>query len=155
MGETQPGLPLIIRAMTPDDVDAVLVVEQASFATPWSRDSLAAEAGDNDLACYLVLENGDGVVGYAGAWVVLDEAHVTNVAILPPYRGRRLGTLLMTALMKAARDRGARRMTLEVRPSNDAARRLYAALGFAVRGLRPGYYADNKEDALIMWRDEL
>ena len=155
MGEAQPELSLTIRPMNTGDVDAVLAVEQASFATPWSRDSFVAEAGDNDLACYLVLQAGNEIVGYAGVWVVLDEAHVTNVAIMPAFRGQRLGARLMTALMAAARARGARRMTLEVRPSNEAARRLYGALGFVIRGLRPGYYSDNKEDALIMWRDEL
>ncbi len=156
MGETT-GLPpaLNIRAMELTDVDAVLQVEKASFVTPWSRAAFEAEVGDNDLACYLVAEADGQVIGYAGMWLILDEAHVTNVALLPAYRGRGLGSTLMGALCEVAKTVGARRMTLEVRPSNLAAQRLYGKLGFEVRGVRPGYYTDTKEDALIMWRDRL
>ncbi len=156
MGETS-GLPaeLNIRAMELADIDAVLAVEEASFVTPWSRPAFAAEIEDNDLACYLVVEAGGKVVGYAGMWVILDEAHVTNVALLPVFRGRGLGTRLMDALCMIAKALGAVRMTLEVRPSNHAAQRLYGKLGFEARGVRPGYYTDTKEDAVIMWRDKL
>jgi ribosomal-protein-alanine N-acetyltransferase len=137
------------------DIDAVLAVEKLSFITPWSRDAFVAEAGDNDLAVYLVLEADGQVIGYAGMWVILDEAHVTNVAVLPAFRGRGCGERLMGALVEKARGRGARRMTLEVRPSNTAALGLYGKLGFMPCGLRPGYYSDTREDAVIMWLDEL
>jgi ribosomal-protein-alanine acetyltransferase len=141
--------------MEPGDVDVVVKVENASFATPWSRAAFIAEIEDNDLACYLVIESDGEVVGYAGMWLILDEAHVTNVALLPAYRGRGLGNTLMTALCEVAKTLGARRMTLEVRPSNIPAQRLYGKLGFVAQGVRPGYYTDTKEDALIMWRDRL
>lgn len=156
MGETtELPFALNVRAMELTDVDEVLQVEKASFVTPWSREAFVAEVGDNDLACYLVAEVDGRVVGYAGMWLILDEAHVTNVALLPVYRGRGLGTALMGALCELAKTVGAQRMTLEVRPSNIAAQRLYGKLGFAARGVRPGYYTDTKEDALIMWRDKL
>lgn len=156
MGET-PGLQpaLTIRAMELADIDAVLAVEQSSFLTPWSREAFVAEIDDNDLACYLVAEQDGQVVGYAGMWLILDEAHVTNVAILPAFRGLGLGTVLMTALVEVARTLGAGRMTLEVRPTNAAALSLYGRLGFTACGRRPGYYADTGEDAVIMWRDKL
>jgi len=156
MGET-PGLPaaLNIRAMEMTDIDAVLKVEEVSFVTPWSRAAFAAEIGDNDLACYLVSEVEGQVVGYAGMWLILDEAHVTNVAMLPAFRGRGLGRMLMNSLCEVAKAMGAGRMTLEVRPSNIAAQRLYGKMGFVRRGVRPGYYTDTGEDALIMWRDKL
>lgn len=156
MGETS-GMPsaLNIRAMELADIDAVLAVEEVSFVTPWSRSAFVAEIEDNDLACYLVAEAEGQVVGYAGMWVILDEAHVTNVALLPAFRGRGLGARLMDALCQVAKALGAARMTLEVRPSNLAAQRLYGKLGFEARGIRPGYYTDTQEDALIMWRDKL
>ncbi|MDT8900027.1 ribosomal protein S18-alanine N-acetyltransferase [Anaeroselena agilis] len=146
---------LNIRAMQLPDLEAVLAVEQSSFLTPWSREAFVAEIEDNDLACYLVAEAEGQVVGYAGMWIILDEAHVTNVALLPAFRGRGLGTRLMDTLRQVAKALGAARMTLEVRPSNHEARRLYGKLGFAERGVRPGYYTDTKEDAIIMWLDGL
>jgi ribosomal-protein-alanine N-acetyltransferase len=156
MGET-PGLPpaVNIRAMELSDIDAVLAVEQVSFVTPWSRAAFVAEIDDNDLACYLVVEVDGQVIGYGGMWIIFDEAHVTNVALLPAFRGRGLGTMLMDSLCALAKALGAARMTLEVRPSNRAAQRLYGKLGFVACGVRPGYYTDTKEDAVIMWRDRL
>lgn len=141
--------------MTADDIDAVLEIERASFTTPWSRAAFAAEVADNDLAYYLVGEADGAVVGYAGVWIILDEAHVTNIAVLPAYRGQGLGEQLLTALMAYAKKRGALSMTLEVRVSNEGAQRLYRRLGFMPRGIRKQYYSDTKEDALIMWKEGL
>lgn len=156
MGETHELPPAVtFRAMGLADLDAVVAVERSAFLTPWSRDAFVSEVADNDLACYLVAEQGREVIGYAGCWIIFDEAHVTNVAVLPAWRGRGVGAGLMAALIAVAKKLGARRMTLEVRPANLAARRLYDRLGFAAYGLRPGYYADTGEDALIMWRDGL
>lgn len=146
---------ILIRRMHIGDMDEVMEVEQASFITPWSRVAFEGEITDNDLACYLVLVDGVRVVGYAGMWIIIDEAHITNVALLPEYRGRGLGEKLMIALMAEARGRGAKSITLEVRASNSPAKRLYAKLGFICCGVRRQYYTDTKEDALIMWREGL
>lgn len=146
---------LCIRPMRDEDIDAVLVVENQSFSTPWSRKAFEEEICSNDLAHYLVVEEAGQLVGYAGFWLVVDEAHVTNVALLPECRGRGLGTLLLEHMIAAAKMLGAVSMTLEVRPSNTAARSLYSRRGFVERGIRPNYYAELGEDALIMWLDNL
>ncbi|MBC7325732.1 MAG: ribosomal protein S18-alanine N-acetyltransferase, partial [Moorella sp. (in: Bacteria)] len=107
---------------------------------------------NNNFAYYYIAQAGGQVVGYAGMWIILDEAHITNVAVHPHYRGRRLGELLLRVLMQEALHLGADRMTLEVRVSNRPAQRLYERLGFTRAGVRKGYYNDNREDAIIMWK---
>lgn len=133
------------------DVDAVLKVENEAFTTPWSRAAFEAETSDNELAYYLVVDVGGVIAGYAGMWLIIDEAHVTNIALAAAYRGAGLGEKLVRALMELARERGAVSMTLEVRVSNVKAQALYTKLGFVSRGKRRNYYTDNREDALIMW----
>lgn len=133
------------------DVDAVLKVENEAFTTPWSRAAFEAETSDNELAYYLVVDAGGVIAGYAGMWLIIDEAHVTNIALAAAYRGAGLGEKLVRALMELARERGAVSMTLEVRVSNVKAQALYTKLGFVSRGKRRNYYTDNREDALIMW----
>lgn len=137
--------------MTEDDIDEVLKVEEASFSSPWSREAFYNEMTMNQFSVYVVLEDGEELIGYGGAWVVTDEAHVTNVAILPRHRGKKLGEALMVQLMTVAKEMGALKMTLEVRVSNMVARRLYSKLGFQEGGIRKNYYSDNHEDALVMW----
>ncbi|WP_425060265.1 [Ribosomal protein S18]-alanine N-acetyltransferase [Sporomusa carbonis] len=146
---------LIIRPMKPEDIDAVLKVEAKAFATPWSRAAFEEEICNNDLAHYLVVVDNGQVVGYGGLWIVLDEAHVTNIALLPEYHGQGLGSLLLEHMVLTAKSLGAVSMTLEVRPSNTAARKLYSRRGFVERGVRPNYYQELGEDALIMWLDKL
>lgn len=140
----------IVRLMTCEDIQGVLTVERAAFLTPWSQQTFETEM-ENQLAHYLVMEKGNSVIGYAGMWIILDEAHVTNVALLSDYRGQGLGTKLMTSLMEYAKRHGAGSMTLEVRVNNFIAQKLYTKLGFVAGGLRPDYYTDTHEDALIMW----
>jgi len=140
-----------IRRMNFMDVDAVLKVENEAFTTPWSRAAFEAETSDNELAYYLVVDVGGVIAGYAGMWLIIDEAHVTNIALAAAYRGAGLGEQLVRALMELARERGAGSMTLEVRVSNVKAQALYTKLGFVSRGKRRNYYTDNREDALIMW----
>jgi len=99
-----------------------------------------------------VAEVGGLVVGYSGMWVILDEGHITNVAVHPEHRGKQIAESLLLELIKAGVVRGVRRVTLEVRPSNRAALNLYNRLGFVSAGRRKGYYSDTGEDAIIMWR---
>lgn len=141
----------VFRYMKEEDIDQILEVEHASFATPWSREAFYNEIYNNKFAVYIVLEEDDKIIGYCGAWVVIDEAHVTNVAILPAYRGRHLGEALLRKMMTVAKDMGARSMTLEVRVTNNVAQSLYRKLGFQNGGIRKNYYTDNQEDALVMW----
>ncbi len=136
-------------------LDEVLQIEEKSFPTPWSRYAFTCELLDNDFARYFCLMHDDRIVGYMGLWVILDEAHITNVAIHPDYRNRRLGELLMREVAWRCQTFGIVRMTLEVRVSNYPAQSLYKRLGFVSAGTRKGYYTDTKEDAIIMWKDLL
>ncbi|AJQ28344.1 MULTISPECIES: ribosomal protein S18-alanine N-acetyltransferase [Pelosinus] len=145
---------MMVRRMNTLDIDGVLAVEQQSFTTPWSREGFVNEM-NNELSYYLVMVEAGKIIGYAGMWLIVDEAHVTNVAILPTYRGKRLGERLMSALLEHAKNRGAVRMTLEVRASNTVAQGLYSKFGFTSQGRRRNYYTDTKEDALIMWCEKL
>jgi ribosomal-protein-alanine N-acetyltransferase len=142
-----------IRPMTTADVDSVSNIEERSFSLPWSRQAFETEIANNDLAHYLVAEVVDQLVAYAGMWMILDESHVTNVAVLPDYRGQGVGKLIMASLILHAEQLGAKRMTLEVRPSNEIAKNLYSQFGFVAAGLRKRYYTDTNEDAIIMWLD--
>ncbi|NLU49613.1 MAG: ribosomal protein S18-alanine N-acetyltransferase [Syntrophomonadaceae bacterium] len=137
------------RPMQMTDLEQVMAIEKVSFPTPWSREAYEAELF-NQLACYIVSEHDGVVTGYAGAWCILDEAHITNVAVHPEWRGQVLGEELLRTLEQMVFLRGARRITLEVRPSNTPALRLYRRLGFLPVGLRKQYYADSNEDAIVM-----
>ena len=140
-----------VRAMQLHDLAAVYTIEQVSFSTPWSLQSFMSELRDNDYARYFCLEKDGRVIGYMGLWFIIDEGHITNVAIDSAYRGQGLGEVLIRHVMTEMFNEGMERMTLEVRVSNVAAKRLYERLGFVAAGLRKGYYADTNEDALIMW----
>ena len=140
--------------MTAADVDAVCAIEEATFARPWSRASIENEL-TNSCARYVVLRRSGETVGYAGMWLVIDEAHVTNVAIRKDLRGQGLGEKLMRALIQLAADSGMIWMTLEVRRSNAAAQGLYRKLGFVDVGWRKRYYEDNGENALLMGLEHL
>ena len=139
------------RMMNVDDIDQVMVVEDKSFTIPWSRESFYNEIITNQFAVYLVLEDEGRVIGYCGVWIVIDEAHITNIALLPEYRGRKLGEALLRKIIEVAIERGAKTMTLEVRMSNMIAQSLYRKLGFQGGAIRNSYYTDNYEDALVMW----
>lgn len=138
--------------MEEHDLEWILEIESCSFPVPWSRDSFLNEIHFNEFATYLVCCNGDTVIGYAGMWVILDEAHITNIAVHPDYRGMGIGLKLARALIDFGLMDGAVRFTLEVRRSNTIAQSLYKKLGFKTTGVRKRYYSDNKEDALIMWK---
>ena len=145
---------IIIRRMTASDVDGVAAVEAATFPTPWSRDAFASEM-KNVAARYLVAEMDGAIIGYAGAWIIIDESHITNIAVLREHRGQGIGRLLTQGLMQYLSNLGAAYATLEVRKSNAVAQSLYVSLGFIKLGVRKRYYEDNGEDALIMVCDHM
>ena len=144
----------IIRRMTLNDVDGVAAVEAATFPTPWSREAFVSEM-KNVAARYLVAEKAGKVIGYAGAWIILDESHITNIAVLKDERGQGIGRALTAGLMQYLSNLGAAYATLEVRRSNEVAQNLYKSLGFIKLGVRKRYYEDNGEDALIMVCDHM
>lgn len=146
---------ITVELMKMSDLDDVMEVEHQCFTTPWSRYAFTCELRDNQFSYYIVAKANGKIIGYAGMWIVLNEAHVTNVGVLPEYRGMGVGELLMRTLIAAAKTKNADKMTLEVRKSNYVAQNLYTKLGFEPRGIRRGYYQDNKEDAVIMWKDSL
>lgn len=140
-------------AMKPEHITQVLSIEFNSFPIPWSYQAFMFEVTENDFAFYIVAQINKKVVGYTGMWIVLDEAHITNVAVHPEYRGCGIGRALMKELLKRAAVMGAVKITLEVRVSNNVAKDLYKSLGFVDVGVRKKYYSDNNEDAIIMLRD--
>lgn len=136
--------------MTLEDIGAVAELERLSFTTPWPPDAFYNELTRNQNARYVVALHENKVVAYCGMWIVLDEAQITNIAVHPAYRGKKVGVRLMQKMMSLAMLFGAKSMTLEVRPSNTVARSMYTKLGFKEHGIRKRYYSDN-EDAIIMW----
>lgn len=144
-----------VRPMVLADVDDVQEIEKDCFALPWTRASFEKEITENKCARYLVAERDGRVIAYAGMWLIIDEAHVTNVAVHRDYRGQGYGEMVMRALMRLASEMGMIWMTLEVRRSNDVAQALYRKVGFFDVGYRKRYYDDNKEDALIMACEKL
>jgi len=151
----RPPVRIVVDRMTMDDLPAVHVIERESFRTPWPAHAYRHELENNRLAQYVVARCGDEIVGFAGMWLLVDEAHVTTFATRRAWRRQGIGERLLLALLDLAAGRGAHEATLEVRPSNLAARRLYEKYGFKVVGVRPRYYSDNNEDALIMTTDAL
>lgn len=146
---------VIIRRMTMADVDGVYAVEIATFPTDaWERDAFVSDM-NNPVARYLVAEKAGEIIGYAGAWIVLDESQITNIAVLQAYRGQRIGKRLTHALLQYMSNLGAAYATLEVRRSNEVAQNLYKSLGFIKMGVRKRYYVDNGEDAFVMICDHL
>lgn len=144
-----------IEKMELRHIDGVMVVEHLSFTLPWSKGAFEKEITTNEFAHYLVAIEDDQVVGYAGVWKIHDEGHITNVAVHPEYRRKHIGSSLMRALIGRAKELDILAMTLEVRRSNLGAIKLYKSFGFEEAGVRKGYYADNKEDALVMWKEQI
>ncbi len=140
----------VVRRMVLQDVDAGAAIELATFPTPWSHDAFVSELTRNVAARYVVAEIDGQVIGYAGAWLILDESHITNIAIGEAWRGQGYGRRLTEGLLQYLSNLGAAYATLEVRVSNDRARNLYTSLGFVTAGKRKRYYEDNGEDALLM-----
>ncbi len=142
-----------VSRLRPDDVDDVLIVEKLSFTIPWSRNAFVEEVTNNKFARYIIAKVNGKTVGYAGLWKVFEEGHITNVAVHPEYRRNGVGFMLVKSLIALAIEEKITKMTLEVRRSNISAQNLYIKFGFKVEGFRKEYYADNKEDAIIMWKE--
>ena len=138
-----------------EHIDDIMVVEKLSFKIPWTRESILEEIKNNKLARYLSAKVNGRVVGYAGMWCVCNEGHITNIAVHPEFRGVGLGTRLMESLIDIAKREGISSLTLEVRKSNIIAQNLYKKFGFEECGIRKSYYADNGEDAIIMWKHSI
>ena len=139
------------RPMRLDDIASICEIEAEAFPTPWTDVAFRNELTNNQFARYVVMEYDGEIAGYGGMWMIMEEAHVTNIAVRAQHRGKKLGERLVRELQRLAQELGAVRMTLEVRVSNHIAQRLYEKLGFRSVGLRRGYYTDNGEDAMIMW----
>ena len=144
-----------IRPLQHRDLDAVEVIERESYRTPWSRSMFAGELVKPSSVCLGAFDRGGSLVGYAIVSRYVDAWHVMNVAVAPTRRRAGIATRLLDRLFEVTGSDVRRGYTLEVRVSNEDAIRLYERLGFRPRGIRRGYYTDNREDALIMWKDPL
>jgi ribosomal-protein-alanine N-acetyltransferase len=138
-----------------EDLSGVLAVEEETFTNPWTRDMYAWELQNRSVCHIYVVRTPDcAVAGFCAFWLVVDEIHINNVAVRAQFRGHGIGTALLRHVLAEARQLGAKRATLEVRASNDSARRLYERIGFYVAATRRNYYTNPVEDALILWRDD-
>lgn len=142
---------LIISKMFLEDIDCIMEIEVLCFSIPWSREAFQSEITTNNLAEYIVARLDGKIVGYAGMWKILDEGHITNIAVHPDVQRQKIGTRMVEELIQLAKQYNIEKLTLEVRESNTLAQGLYKNFGFEVLGIRKKYYEDNKEDALIMW----
>ena len=132
-------------------IDSILSIEELSFKDPWSKDAMEREL-NNNFARYVVVKQQNKVIGYGGTWIILDEGHITNIAVDPKYRCIGAGKLILKSLIDICKGENVTSLTLEVRVSNIIAQNLYSKFGFISEGIRKNYYADNNEDALIMWK---
>lgn len=148
--------PWVIEPLTHGDIDDVLALEEAAFTNPWTRPMYLAELDNSGVSyCFLARDADRRPVGFCSFWRVLDELHINNLAVLPALRRIGIGAMLLTFVLKKGEELGARRATLEVRRSNEPALALYRRFGFAVAGVRAGYYSKPVEDALVLWLDDL
>jgi ribosomal-protein-alanine N-acetyltransferase len=148
---------VLIEAVTSAaQIDDVLLIEQAAFTNPWTREMYLAELKNHGVSfCFLSRGDTGQAVGFCSLWRVVDELHINNLAVLPEFRRSGIGSELLKHVLRHGADSGARRATLEVRESNDAARLLYERFGFTIAGVRRSYYTKPVEDALVLWRENL
>jgi len=142
---------LSIREMTIDDVEEVHDLDEKCFSSPWTKHIYYREVKDNHFAHYFVIEKDEVIIGYFGLWIVADDAQITNIAVLPQYRGYGIGKHAFGFAMQYAIQEGAAQLSLEVRISNTVAQKMYESFGLKKGGIRKEYYPDNKEDAYVMW----
>lgn len=144
---------LIIRRAEERDVEEIAELEKICFNDPWSVESVRYDALENKLSFYIVAEISGHVAGYMGIWNILDEGHITNVAVDPRFRRKHIASAMMDVMLEVTGSAGIKKHTLEVRTGNIKAIKFYEKYGFKGTAIRPGYYEDNGEDALIMWRE--
>ncbi|WP_160678555.1 ribosomal protein S18-alanine N-acetyltransferase [Clostridium sp. C8-1-8] len=140
-----------IEPMELDSIEKVLEISELSFPIPWSRKSFEQELS-NVFANYFVAKSNAEVIGYGGMWIIIDEGHITNIAVHPKYRNQGVGDKILSKMIATCNEKKVIAMTLEVRLSNLAAQKLYSKYGFISEGIRKKYYEDNGEDAIIMWK---
>ena len=156
LGISEPEAPRVdVTLMRRRHLRGVMAIERQVYPRPWSPNLFVAEMSESSNRCYLVARIDRAVVGYAGMICYGDEAHVTNVAVDPLHQRHKIATRLFHDLMLGAIEMGAEAVSLEVRVSNWGAQRLYSRYGFRPVGVRKNYYQELKEDALIMWADEV
>lgn len=142
-----------ILKMTKEHIKDVHKIEEDSFSIPWSEKAFYDELTKNKMAIYIVAKKDNEIIGYGGMWHVINEGHITNVAVKKEYRGKGVGSKIIGAFIDIAKEKEMIGITLEVRVSNHIAKNLYKKNGFIMEGIRKEYYEDNKEDAIIMWKN--
>ncbi|MHB1711572.1 MAG: ribosomal protein S18-alanine N-acetyltransferase [Acidimicrobiales bacterium] len=142
---------VVIAPMRSRDLHGVLRIERAVFPQPWTHRLFVEELAQRDSRSYRAAWIGNDIVGFAGLMLIDDEAHVNNIAVDPQWQGQGMGTLIFLDMTRVALELGSRHVTLEVRVGNESALALYRRFGMAPVGIRPNYYPETGEDALIMW----
>lgn len=141
-----------IMSMTLEHVNEIAELEKICFYTAWTKKDFIKEINENKLAIYLVAKSENKIMGYAGMWHILDEGHITNIAVMPENRRLKVGSKLVAKLIDISIEKSITALTLEVKISNFAAQKLYTGFGFKPEGIRKKYYSDTGEDAVIMWK---
>jgi ribosomal-protein-alanine N-acetyltransferase len=147
----------LVRDMQAEDIPAVMGIDRDSFPNPWPENTYRYELGKNPASHLLVIQSRESpaVVGVAGYWLVVDEAHISTFAVQPEWRGNGVGKVLLAAMLRHAAKLGAKSAMLEVRAGNAAAQSLYRGFGFRTVGHRKGYYKNNGEDAVLMTAERI
>jgi ribosomal-protein-alanine N-acetyltransferase len=153
--ESLPPPAVLIRRMRLEDIEHVSRLERRCYALPWSSSAYVTEVGNPSAYYTVATELDNTIVGYAGMWVIMDELHITTIAVEPSQRGRKIGERLLLDLIEEGLSRGGNRATLEVRERNTVAHNLYLKYAFEDVAVRKNYYSDNGENALIMWANDL
>lgn len=143
-----------VRFMTKDDLEQTAALEKEIFSMPWSKQAFL-ESLESDNTIYLVAEENQGIAGYCGMYCSFEEGNITNVAVSPKYRRRKIAETMINKILVAAKEKGITDVILEVRETNVAAIKLYEKLGFEEAGIRKNFYAKPMENALIMWKHNL
>lgn len=144
---------IVIKEMKPEHIDAVMIIDRESFTTSWTKEIFMKEIAENKFAHYFIVQLADEIIGYAGMWIVNDDAQVTNIAISPEHRGKKIGEKLFYFVFQHAIRTGVKQLSLEVRASNIIAQNMYQKFGLVPGGIRKKYYTDDQEDAIVMWVD--